>query len=127
MVYEIRQRGEVIGTSALEHFDDGMSVASGALRPAAAYERVRAVFRLYAEAVPATSAEAADEATLARYYRERDALDLELVDASGRVVPTGFIHISDFTEEAGADAYQIEVQIADRRAWDAARVARPTG
>ena len=127
MAYTIRCRGEAIGTTAFEYFDDGMSVAFGAFRPAAAYERVRAIFRLYAEAIPSTSAQAADEEKLAQYYRERDALDLEVVDAAGRVIPTGFVHICDFVEEAGEDAYEVEAQIADRHVWEGAQGLRPTG
>ena len=126
-MYTIRAGGDVIGSCAFDQFDDGLAVAAGAFQPAPGYARVRSIFRRFAEAVADAPRTPVDEAEVARYYRERDALQLELLDTHGRVIPTGFIHIVDFTEEVAASASEAQVQIADRDAWDAVQASRPTG
>jgi hypothetical protein len=59
-----------------------MGMAHSPVKPFPAYERVRPVFRLFAEATGATVAHGSDEEKLARYYRERDALHLEVTTHS---------------------------------------------
>jgi hypothetical protein len=113
MRYGIRGGGMVLGHSDLAERDESMGVALGAFHPAPDYERVRAIFRLFAEAAAETSAQATDEEKLARYFAARDALGLELVEPSGRVVPTDTIHIADYSVEAGPDAMEVEVMLSD--------------
>jgi len=109
-------RGVEIGASDLEHFDGAGGVAYGIFRPSAGYDLVQDVFRLYAEASPETAG-GRDEESLERYYRARDALGLELVDPQGRLVPTSAIDISDYSREAGTEAYEVFVYLADPTGW----------
>jgi hypothetical protein len=113
MRYVIQCAGMVLGHSELLERDESMGVALGAFHPAPDYSRVQAVFRLFAEATPETSAQATDEEKLARYYAARDALGLQLAEPSGRVIRTGTIHISDYSVEAGPDAMEVEVMLDD--------------
>lgn len=113
--YEVRYTDGLLGLSALEEGDRAAGVAFGRFRPAPAYERVRPIFRRLAAA--AGSAAPADEAAVRQYYRERDALGLELVDPDGHVVPRAMIHIVDFEPELGADAMQLEVIVDDPSFW----------
>jgi hypothetical protein len=93
---------EPLGHSDLENFDEGMGVAWGTFHPTAAYESVRAIFRRYINALGHSSA-GADELELARYYRERDALPLILLNPAGQPLSTSFLHIEDFSAEAPGD------------------------
>lgn len=115
--YSVRMRGVEIGASDLEHFDANVGVAYGTFRPGAGYELVQDIFRLYAEASPETPTGGRDEESLERYYRARDALGLELVDARGRLVPTSAIDVSDYSREAGTEAYEVFVYLADPSGW----------
>ena len=74
------------------------------------------MFRIYAHAVPRGES-AKDEVGLQRYYKARDALKLELVDASGRLIRTSAIHIEDYTVEAGPSAITLDVLISDPEYW----------
>ena len=113
MRYIIQCAGMVLGHSELTERDESMGVALGAFYPAPDYARGQAVFRLFAEASPETSAQGTDEEKLARYYVARDALGLQLVEPSGRVVRTDTIHIADYSVEAGHDAMEVEVTLSD--------------
>jgi hypothetical protein len=104
-MFAIRSAGAVIGHSELEHWDLSMAIVHGGFRPTGAYERVRPVFRLFAEG------------RTAEYYRARDRLALELVARDGTVVPTETVHIVDFAEEAGPDAYEAQAILRDAAAW----------
>jgi hypothetical protein len=104
--------GIKLGRSDLEREDTAKGVRRGVFIPSPAYELVEPVFRLYAEAVPDGSAHPADEDKLARYYKARDSLPLELVDGTGRVIPTRVIHIGDFRADSGAEAIELEVTFA---------------
>ena len=44
-----------------------------------------------------------------RYRSARDALGLELVDQRGALIPTTAIDISDYSLEAGTEAYEVMV------------------
>ena len=52
--YTLRLQGVEIGTSDLAQFDRHPGVAYGGFRPGAGYELVQDVFRLFADAAPAT-------------------------------------------------------------------------
>jgi hypothetical protein len=78
--------GELIGTSALEHVDDGMGVAYGAFLPEPAYSAVRA--------------EIADAAE-SRHERREDTVDLPRLQVStrlGEILATHFVVIDDFVD-----------------------------
>src|SRR5262245_17637548 len=109
--YRILCNGELIGTSGLESRDAGMGTAMGRFTPTAAYERVRPIFRMFAEAQRDTGP--ADEHMLAKYYRSRDALALALEDEDGVTIPTTVVHIIDFMTEIDKTASEIEVHICD--------------
>ncbi len=117
MAYTVRVRGVDIGRSELENHDPGMGVAYGAFRPGAGYELVQDIFRLYADAAPNDGLGTRDEEKLERYYAARDALGLELVDKSGKLVPTTAIDISDYSKEAGTGAYEIMVYLTHPDDW----------
>ena len=104
----------MLGHSELEHVDEGMGVRSGPFRPAPGYEQFRPVFRRFANAVGPTSREPENAEAFAKYYEERDRLGLRLFDDNGREVPA-VIHVHDYSVEAGPDAYQLEVYLAEAR------------
>ena len=109
--YRILCNGELIGTSGLESRDAGMGIAMGRFTPTAAYERVRPVFRMFAEAQRDTGA--ADERLIADYYRARDALTLSLETDDGVMVPTTVVHIVDFMAEINETACEVEVHFGE--------------
>ena len=112
-IFTLLSGPRVLGECVLAGFDEGMGVALGPFRPAAAYEEVRSVFRAFAELDPGAAAQGAEHARLREFYRRRDELRLELVDAAGRVLPTGWIMVYDFSAEAGEDGYEWDAQITD--------------
>lgn len=115
MKHTVRLSGVIVGHSELEHADPSLGRARGRFRPGLGYELVQPVFRLYAEAVPSDGAR--DEAKLARYYKARDALPLELQDANGHAIATTTIHIADFSGERGAGEIELDVLISDQAYW----------
>lgn len=117
MRHTLKLHGVVIGWSDLEEAEPELGRARGQFRPGLGYDLVEPVFRLYAEAVPRGDAAPADEAKLARYYRSRDALHLELYDPAGRRVPTSAIHIADYTSDNGGER-ELDVLIADVEYWE---------
>jgi hypothetical protein len=88
-----------------------METAMGRFTPTAAYEGVRPVFRIFAEAQRDTGP--VDERMIADYYRSRDALMLTLENEDGVIIPTTVVHIADFTVEIDETACEIEVHISD--------------
>jgi hypothetical protein len=114
--HTLKLHGVIVGHSELEHSERGVGRAWGAFRPALGYELVQPVFRLYSKAVDADGSEQ-DAQMLERYYKARDALNLELTDASGGSIPTSTIHIADYTIEDGPSAIQLDVLIADETYW----------
>ena len=116
MRHTLKMQGVVVGWSDLEEIEPGVGRAHGRFRPGVGYELVQPVFRLFAEAVPLAERGARDEAKLARYYRSRDALQLELFDFAGRRVPTSAIHIVDYAHVNGSEP-ELDVLIADEEYW----------
>ena len=110
--YVVKMRGVIVGRAALAASDPASGVLTGPFRPGLGWDLVEPIFRLYAEATPGGAAGAAgatDEAKLARFFKARDALGLELHDARGAVMPTRAIMVYDFRREAGRDALELEV------------------
>lgn len=92
--------GEPVGTSELEHVDDGMGVAHGSFHPSPAYDAIRSTIVSAAEAL---------------YDREEDGVTLPplaITSESGEVLLTGFVIIADFNE-ADVDP-EITVKLLDR-------------
>ena len=116
MKHTVKLHGVIVGHSDLEHSERGVGRAWGAFRPALGYDLVQPVFRLYSKAVGPDGAQQ-DAAMLQRYYKARDALNLELTDASGGRIPTSTIHIADYTIEDGPSAIQLDVLIPDESYW----------
>jgi hypothetical protein len=114
--HTVKLHGIIVGHSELEHSERGVGRAWGAFRPGLGYDLVQPVFRLFAQAVAPDGSEQ-DTALLERYYKARDALNLELTDASGATIPTSTIHIADFTVEDGPSAIQLDVLIPDEAYW----------
>lgn len=114
MAYTVRMRSVIIGRSDLESASLSTSGGRvGRFHPGPGYDLVQPVFRLLAEATHASSGEITDRAKLARYYKARDALQLELIDADGRPVAARTIDIVDRTIERGSDALELEVALGD--------------
>jgi hypothetical protein len=124
VAYRVEAQGLLIGESDLETADPGMGVASGQFHAAPGYLQVQLIFRMYADAIPDTSAGQTNGPLLQQYYQRRDALGLRLTDAEGKVIATSAIHISDFTREAGVDAMELEVFLADTSFWATWRSGR---
>src|SRR5262245_26736923 len=116
MRHTVRMSGVIVGHSELEHIDPDLGRAWGAFRPGLGYELVQPVFWLFAQAVPHDGS-GRDPALLERYYNARDALKLELQDASGRPLRTSAIHIVDYSVEAGDEPLQLDVLIKDDGYW----------
>jgi len=118
MRHTLKLHGVVVGWSELERIEPDIGRARGRFRPGVGYELVQPVFRLFAEAVPRADDAERDEAKLARYYRSRDALQLELVDAAGKLIPTSAIHIADYTSDEDGGDCELDVLIADTGYWE---------
>jgi hypothetical protein len=116
MRHTLKLHGVVVGWSDLEEIEPDLGRAHGHFRPALGYELVQPVFRLFAEACPRDESGRRDEAKLARYYKSRDALQLELVDAEGVRIPTTTIHIADYSNSDAGDC-ELDVLIADAGYW----------
>jgi len=84
--------------------DHSMGVVQGPFVPFQAYERVRAVFRLFAE-TQASGAQDTPE-KLAHYHGELDALHLSVSTADGRLIPIIAAHVEDYSVELGEDGYE---------------------
>jgi hypothetical protein len=116
MRHTLKLHGVVVGWSDLERIEPDVGRARGRFRPGIGYDLVQPVFRLFAEAVPRAESGTRDEVKLARYYKSRDSLALELVDASGERIPTSAIHIADYTGDGSSDC-ELDVLIADADYW----------
>lgn len=117
MRHTLKLHGVVVGWSDLEQIEPDLGRARGRFRPGVGYELVQPVFRLFSEAVPRDEPGRRDEAKLARYYKSRDALQLELVDAQGVRIPTTTIHIADYRSSGTGDC-ELDVLIADAHYWE---------
>lgn len=110
--FRVLHGDEVIGTSSLEVRDAGMGMARGRFLPTPAYQGVRGVFRIFADAQ--REAGPASEELVARYYEARDGLALRLESDEGHAVPVGFVHIEDVVEDDDdASECEVEVEILD--------------
>ena len=116
MRHTLKLHGVVVGWSDLEQTEPDLGRARGRFRPGVGYQLVQPVFRLFSEAVPRDEPDRRDEAKLARYYKSRDALQLELVDAEGVRIPTTTIHIADYTSSGAGDC-ELDVLISDVHYW----------
>ena len=116
MKHTLKLHGVIVGHSELEHDERGTGRAWGQFRPGLGYDLVQPIFRLYAQAVARDGSEQ-DASKLQRYYKARDALNLELVDAQGTSIPTSTIHIADYTVEDGPNAIELDVLIPDEGYW----------
>lgn len=114
MRHTLKLHGIIVGHSDLEQIEPGTGRASGRFRPGLGYELVQPIFRLYAHAVSRDGS--VDQEKLARYYKARDALALELQDANGAPIRTSAIHIADFTVEG--DGIELDVLIPDHSYWE---------
>jgi hypothetical protein len=115
--HTVKLHGIVVGHSDLEKRDASLGRAWGRFRPGLGYELVQPIFRLFSEAVPMRGGEPRDEDKLERYYAARDKLGLELVDESGRSIPTSVIHIADYTAGKGTGTLELDVLTSDEEFW----------
>lgn len=116
MRHTVKLHGVIVGYSELEHRDETDGRAWGAFRPGLGYELVQPIFQLYADAVPQPGGEPRDQEKLDRYHAARDKLGLQLVDATGAVVPTSAIHIADYRGSGGG--LDLEVLMMNRENVD---------
>lgn len=114
--YRICCDDELIGVSDLESLDPGMGTATGKFTPAPGYERVRNVFRLFAEAHRDTGPP--DPEKLASYYQARDLLALTVETSSGEVVSVDLVHIADFRDSIDESACEVEIHVSDASFFD---------
>jgi hypothetical protein len=107
-MYHVTYQDQIIGTSRLEHADSTMGVAFGEFEPTPAYMLVHDVFHMFVVAEETKNAE-----LMARYSRERDALNLSLENERGLRTETSWIHIYDYRELGR----ELEVQTGDPVYW----------
>lgn len=112
MSFTLTMSGVIVGRSELEVRDSDRKVARGAFRPGLGYELAQPVFELY-------DAAASDSAAVAKYRQARDALKLQLADASGRVVTMREIHIRKGPVHGGQSSIVLEVETDDPSIWSA--------
>lgn len=117
MRYTIRLQSVIVGYSELENIEPELGRAWGVFRPGLGYELVQPVFRLFAQAVPRDGS-AKDTEMLERYYSARDALQLRLEYADGRLIRTSAIHIADYTVEEGSAALEVDALISENTYWE---------
>lgn len=119
--HTLRIHTVTVGHSDLEHAEFDVRRAWGAFRPGLGYELVQPVFRLFAQAVSRDGI-TLDPDLLERYYRARDQLHLELVDADGNPIKTSAIHIVDYsTADGKPDGVELDVLISDDTYWNRRR------
>jgi hypothetical protein len=110
MSFTLTMSGVIVGRSELEVRDSDRRVARGAFRPGLGYELAQPVFELY-------DAAGNDEAAVARYRQARDALKLQLADATGRVMPVRDLHIRKGPSNGGQPTIVMEVETDDPAIW----------
>ncbi len=116
MRHTLRLHGIVVGWSDLEVVEPQLGRARGRFRPGIGYDLVQPVFRLFTEAVPRDEAGTRDREKLERYYKARDALQLELQDDTGHPIATDTIHIVDYSADRDG-AIELDVLIRDEAYW----------
>ena len=124
MDYLIVYNGEPIGTIVSPRADASMGMVHGPFMPLPAYEKVRAVFRLFSEATGMGNGTGYpdDPEKLRRFYAERDALDLSVTTRDGLPIPTAWAHVYDFSEERGETGYEGEFNVASAEFFGDARL-----
>lgn len=110
MSFTLTMSGVIVGRSELEVRDPDRKVARGAFRPGLGYELAQPVFELY-------DAAGTDQAAISRYRQARDALKLELADASGRVMTVRDLHIRKGPPNGGQPGTVMEVETDDPAIW----------
>ncbi len=117
MIYRVLTNGQLIGTARLEQADASMGVALGRFDPAPAFELVRPVFLMQVEAM-GHARDPLDQTELEEYWRARDALHLTLQAEDGRIVPTSWINITDWSNLGLDEPCEITAQIPDAAFWE---------
>ncbi len=117
MIHRVLSNGRLIGTARLEQADAAMGVALGRFDPAPAFELVQSVFLMQVEAM-GHAREPLDQTKLEEYWQARDALHLTLQAEDGRIVPTSWINITDWSHLGSEEPCEIEVQIPDAAFWE---------
>ena len=111
MSFTLTMSGVIVGRSELELRDASRRVASGAFRPGLGYDLAQPVFALHESAN-------GDPATADRYRKAREALRLELSDASGRSVSHSELHIRPTADGESSDSgLVLEVVTDDHWIW----------
>jgi len=111
MDYLIIYNDEPIGKVVEPGADFSMGVVHGPFVPFPAYEKVRLVFRIYAELVDTGQAHGEK---LQQYYKKRDVLTrhLTITTITGLPVETLWIDIDDFSEYLGDEGYEAHFCVA---------------
>lgn len=122
-MYRVMYAGQPLGVTQLEGRDPQKSMAYGTFLPLAAYDHVRPIFWLFAQALRGNG-RTPDNALLAQYYRSRDALHLTLESERGVVIPTVAIQIIDMRGVWDSDGCAIEVWMADSAFFDSEQEQR---
>ena len=112
MSFTLTMSGVIVGRSELEGRDRTSRSARGVFRPGLGYDLAEPVFSLYDNAH-------GDQVALDRYRRARDALRLQLADATGEPVSFRELHIQKGEAKPGGTEYIMEVVSDDPRLWNA--------
>ena len=112
MSFTLTMSGVIVGRSELEVRDPDRRIARGAFRPGLGYELAQPVFELY-------DSVGSDPSAVSRYREARDALKLQLADATGRVVAMREIHIRKGPAHGGQKSIVMEVETDDPAIWSA--------
>lgn len=113
MSYTLFMSGVIVGRSELEGRDESRRVARGAFRPGLGYDLVQPIFALCEDA-------AGDADALARYRKARDALRLQLRNASGVAVAVRDLHIRrDALATSKTTSLVLEIETDDPAIWSA--------
>lgn len=112
--FTLSMSGVIVGRTDLESRDPTRRVVQGRFRPGLGYELAQPVFELYATARD-------DPASLERYRRARESLQLALTDVGGARVSFRELHIQrTATTSPGSTQYVIEIESDDPSLWNVA-------
>ncbi len=115
MDYLIIYQGEPIARVVEPEADVGQGIVIGPFVPFPAYEKVRAVFRVYGQLIDAElKSGQRNEEALKQYYQARDALmpHLSITTIDGLPVETIWIEIYDGSEQLGDAGYEAHFVVA---------------
>ena len=117
MSFTLSMSGVIVGRTELENRDARRRVASGVFRPGLGYDLAEPVFGLYAAANGEPNA-------VGRYRKAMEALNLQLTDSSGRMVPIRALNVRRETTSVPRDAgLVIEIETDDPAIWTASDAA----